>query len=289
MFTMFMNADNIYGQSKMKIALDSAAVKTDKEDPVTRLQSADAFNSLEDGQPTPPGYVEFRLLPTWAYSRAENNIFGIEPEIEYTPKGGKFLENAQVLASFFLEHDGTDNSGQLNLGWNQRWIKDAGPDKFQPTFGTLVEINFPLPGLRNTTAFKEGSKAGSFVKITAVIAKFVGPGSLYLNCSARRQFGSQTTSDGDVWTKNLFGYRLGYMWVIKEDKLNIIADINNESNEFKTLNTPGAEEHLRYNTFELSAQMRLSKHVTIGPGFLVGLDGRDETPSYGLGILLLVE
>ena len=46
-----------------------------KEDDVTRLQSCDAFNSLEDGQPTPPGFLEFRMLPTYAYSKAEFSIF----------------------------------------------------------------------------------------------------------------------------------------------------------------------------------------------------------------------
>ena len=154
-------------QSIVQSSIDS--VSNDKEDYVTRLQSADAFNTLEDGQPTPPGYVEFRALPTIAYSRAENYIIGIEPEIEFTPKGGKFVENGQLLASFFLEHDGTDNSGQLNLGWNQRWVTDGGPGKFKPTLGTLVEVNFPLPGLRTTDAFLEGSKAGSFVKITGAM------------------------------------------------------------------------------------------------------------------------
>lgn len=276
-------------QFHMQKAFSDAANQKGKEDPVTRFQSADAFNSLEDGQPTPPGFLEFRILPTWAYSRAENNIFGIEPELEYTPRGSKFLQNAQFLASFFLEHDGTDNSGQLNLGWNQRWVKDAGPNKATPTFGTLVEVNFPLPGLRNSPAFLEGSKAGSFVKITGVLAKFMGPGSIYLNLSARRQFGSETTSDGDEWTKKLFGYRLGYMWIVKPDRLNIIADVNNESNEFRTLKGPNAEEHLRYNTFEISTQIRLSRHLTIGPGLLLGIDGRDETPSYGAGVLLLFE
>ncbi|WP_293891678.1 hypothetical protein [Flavobacterium sp.] len=147
--------------------------KPPKEDDVTRLQSCDAFNSLEDGQPTPPGELEFRILPTFAYSKAESQIMGIEPELEYTPKSkSKFLENSQLLASFFLEHDGTDNSGQLNLGFNQRWIKDGGKKSSRPTIGTLLEINFPLPGLRNTPAFREGSKAGSFVKMTAVFANF---------------------------------------------------------------------------------------------------------------------
>lgn len=57
-----------------------------KEDNVTRLQSCDAFNSLEDGQPTPPRKLEVRVLPTFAYSKAESQIIGIEPELEFTPK-----------------------------------------------------------------------------------------------------------------------------------------------------------------------------------------------------------
>lgn len=272
-----------------------------KEDNVTRLQSCDAFNSLEDGQPTPPGYLEFRLLPTYAYSKAESQIMGIEPEVEYTPESKyAFLENAQVLASFFLEHDGTDNSGQLNLGYNQRWLKDAGKGKFRPTVGTLLEVNFPLPGLRNTTAFREGSKAGNFVKLTAVYAKFLGPGSIYLNLSAREQFGSVTTDsiysdsgikvDGDHWTKNLYGFRLGYNWTVKEDKLNVIVDYNYETNEFKTQpNAPADEHHLPYNTIEASLEWVVSKHLTVGPGFEFGIDHRDETPLYGFGCLLLFE
>ena len=271
-----------------------------KEDSVTYLQSADAFNSLEDGQPTPPGFLEFRVLPTYAYSRAENTIIGIEPELEYTPRGSSFARNSQLLASFFLEHDGTDNSGQLNLGWNQRWVKDGGRRSSTPTFATLVEVNFPLPGLRNTEAFINGSKAGSFAKITGVFAKFFGPGSIYLNLSARRQFGSETTDssidehgvlvDGDHWTQNLFGFRLGYNYIIKRDKLNLIVDYNHETNEFKTQPGAAADEfHRPYNTVEVSTQWVVSKHLTLGPGFLFGIDRRDETPVFGFGCLFLFE
>ncbi len=274
---------------------------TPKEDNVTRLQSCDAFNSLEDGQPTPPGFLEFRALPTFAYSRAENQIIGIEPELEYTPRSkNKMLENAQLLASFFLEHDGTDNSGQLNLGWNERWVSDAGKGHAQPTLATLVEVNFPLPGLRTTEPFLNGSKAGNFLKITGVYAKFLGPGSIYLNVSARRQFGSITTDsilsetgiklDGDHWTKNLFGFRVGYNWIVKEDKLNVIVDYNRETNEFKTQAGAAADEiHLPYNTIEASIEWVVSKHLTLGPGLEFGLDGRDETPFYGFGCLFLFE
>ena len=275
--------------------------KEPKEDDVTRLQSCDAFNSLEDGQPTPPGELEFRVLPTFAFSKAESQIIGIEPEVEYTPKSkSKFLENSQLLASFFLEHDGTDNSGQLNLGFNERWIKDGGKKSLRPTIGTLLEINFPLPGLRNTPAFTEGSKAGSFVKMTAVLAKFLGPGSIYLNFSAREQFGSVTTDsiyddtgikvDGDHWTKFLYGFRLGYNWVVKENKLNVIVDYNLETNEFKTQPDAAPDEiHLPYNTIEASVQWVVNKHLTVGPGFEFGVDHRDETPQYGLGCLFLFE
>jgi hypothetical protein len=274
-----------------------------KEDNVTRLQSCDAFNSLEDGQPTPPGFLEFRALPTFAYSRAESQIIGIEPELEFTPKSKcKFLENSQLLASFFLEHDGTDNSGQLNLGWNQRWIKDGGKDHFKPTIGTLLEVNFPLPGLRNTEPFINGSKAGSYVKITGVYAKFLGPGSIYLNLSARQQFGSVTTDsifndatppikvDGDHWTKYLYTFRIGYNWVVKEDKLNIIVDYDHQTNEFQTQPNAAPDEiHKPYNIIEASTEWVISKHLTIGPGILFGIDGRDETPMYGFGCLFLFE
>lgn len=272
-----------------------------KEDNVTRLQSCDAFNSLEDGQPTPPGFLEFRILPTYAFSLAESQIIGVEPELEFTPKSkSKFLENSQVLASFFLEHDGTDNSGQLNLGWNQRWLKDGGKGTFKPTIGTLVEVNFPLPGLRTTPAFINGSKAGNFVKVTAVYAKFLGPGSIYLNFGAREQFGSVTTDstlndkgikvDGDHWTHYLYSFRIGYNWVIKEDLLNLIVDYNLETNEFQTQpNAAPDEHHMPYNTIEASIEWVVGKHLTLGPGFLFGIDGRDETPRYGFGCLMLFE
>lgn len=278
---------NCWSQTISQLLMDTVA--NDKEDGVTRLQSADAFNTLEDGQPTPPGLIEFRALPTLAYSRAETYIIGVEPEVEFTPKGNSFVENGQLLASFFLEHDGTDNSGQLNLGWNQRWVTDGGPGKFKPTLGTLVEVNFPLPGLRNTDAFLEGSKAGSFVKITGVYAKFMGPGSFYLNLSARRQFGSEITSDGDVWTENLYGFRVGYKWMVIPDKLDIIVDYNNESNEFVTQPGPDAEQHKPYNTIEASTEWELGEHLTLGPGVEFGIDQRDETPIYGFGLLVLIE
>ena len=151
----------------------------------------------------------------------------------------------------------------------------------------MLEVNFPLPYLRKTDAFLEGSKAGNFVKLTFVYAKFIGPGSFYLNFGYREQFGTEITSDGDVWTKYLHSFRIGYNWVVKEDKLNIIVDYNNETNEFAT--QPGGEVHKSYNTFEASTEWVVSKHLTLGPGIEVGLDGRDETPIFGFGCLMLFE
>ena len=127
------------------------------------------------------------------------------------------------------------------------------------------------------------------MKVTGVYAKFMGPGTFYVNLSARRQFGSKTTSDGDVWTKDLYGFRVGYNWIVIKDKLNIIADYNNESNEFATQLGAGAEQHRPYNTIEISTQWKVSEHLTLGPGFEFGIDKRDETPVYGFGILALFE
>jgi hypothetical protein len=96
--------------------------------------------------------------------------------------------------------------------------------------------------------------------------------------------------DGDHWTKNLFTYRVGYNWIVKKDKFNIIVDYEHQTNEFKTQPNASADElHKPYNLVEASVEWVVSKHLTLGPGFLFGVDHRDETPRYGVGCLFLFE
>jgi hypothetical protein len=247
------------------------AEEEEEEDPIALAQSVDSFNGLEDGQPTPPGHLEYRLAAGWDHGFGKDFGYEAEPELEYTPKSPTaFLENLQVLGAVELEGGGTEFEPSMNLGWMQRWLADGGPDSWVPTIAGLTELNMPL-----VTGFTAGLP-GDSVTETVTVAKIVGPGSAYLNGEITGMLGKE-----DDMRHLILGMRAGYKWVAVEDKVAVILDYDRLQSE--SLSGKDA------NVGELSLQWGVNDHLTLGPGISVGLDKNPETPRFGAGLMILVE
>ena len=294
----------------------NGAQAQEAEDEVTSEQSVDAYNSLEDAQPGPPGVFEQRLYLTWGYVPAEGNTPSETLEFSYTGKG--HLQNSEFLLAQYFEHDDVDNTTAFVGGWNQRWLRDAGRGHWLPSVGTLTEYWLRTPFLIQGDAFAPGATNGDHIGETLTIAKYLGPGSLYLNGEVeRRLFNSAIcVTDQDVaiqpedapdqngilapnydgcdyWAPWTLAARVGYQWNAIPDKLNIVVDYIHETNEFKTQTAsetlPEPETHFPYDMGEVAVSWHVNSHWTISPGVQFGLDGHEETPAYEAGLFLLHE
>lgn len=288
----------------------------DVEDAVTSEQSVDAYSELEDAQPGAPGRLEERLWLTWGYVPAEGFTPSDELEFSYTPKGK--LSNSEFLISQYFEHDDVDNTTAINFGWNQRWVKDGGRKSWVPSIGTLTEYWMRTPGLITLPSMAPGATQGDHIGETLTIAKYLGPGTIYVNGEASlRVFETQIcvteedvaiqpgdapdqngsalpNYDGcDYWAPWTFAVRAGYKLPVVQDRLDVVADYVDETNEFVTQQKsdtyPEPEVHHPYELAELALMVHLGDHWTLSPGIMVGLDGHEETPQYETGLFLLHE
>lgn len=287
------------------------------EDQVTTDQSVDAYSELEDAQAGPPKVLEERLFLTWGYVPAEGFTPSDELEVSYTP-GGRFGTHSELLVSQYFEHDDVDNTTAFNLGWNQRWVKDGGRKSWIPSIGTLTEYWLRTPGVIKGTHFAPGATQGDHIGETLTIAKYLGPGTIYLNGEVeRRVFNSEIcvnandvaiqpgdapdqngialpNFDGcDYWAPWTLSARIGYNLPIIPDKFNVVVDYVHETNEFVTqtasVTLPEPEKHVPYELGEVAVMWHVNPHWTLSPGVQIGLDGHDETPTYETGLFLLHE
>ena len=299
--------------------LHAAGVESspDEEDQVTSDQSVDAYSELEDAQPGPPRTLEERLWLTWGYVPAEGFTPSDELELSYTP-GGKVGRNMEFLVSQYFEHDDVDNTTAFNLGWNVRLVKDGGRKSAIPSIGLLTEYWMRTPGLISLPSMAPGATQGDHIGETLTIAKYLGPGTLYLNGEiSRRVFNTQIcvteadvaiqpadapdqnglalpNYDGcDYWAPWTLSARIGYKVPIIKEHLDLVVDYIHETNEFITQKAsdtlPEPETHHPYEMAEISTMVHLGEHWTLAPGILVGLDGHEETPQYETGLFLLHE
>lgn len=297
-------------------ALAADPTPPDDEDEVSADQSVDGYTELEDAQAGKPGNLEERLWLTWGYVPAEGYTPNDTLELSYTGKG--LLRNSEFDLAQYFEHDDVDNSSGFNFGWMQRWVKDGGRKSAIPSVGTLTEYYLRTPGLITLPAFAPGATVGDHISEILTVAKYVGPGTLYLNGEAQMQlFNSQIcVNDQDVayqpkdapdqngpalpnydgcdyWAPFTFVARVGYKLPIIHDKLDIEADFTHETNEFTTQKAsdtlPAPETHYPYEMGNVAAIWHINEHWTLSPGVLFGLDGREETPMYEAGIFLLHE
>lgn len=304
----------LYALFAPAFAADGAAAP-DEEDDVTRDQSVDGYTELEDAQPGTPGHVEGRLWLTYGYVPAEGYTPSYTIEGSYTGKG--FLRNTEFDLNQYFEHDDVDNSIGITGGWMQRWVKDGGRKSAVPSVGTLVEYYLRIPGVIQQPDFAPGATVGDHLSAILTVAKFLGPGSLYLNGEVQHQFfNSQIcTNEDDVayqpaeapdhspdlpnydgcdyWAPWTFVARIGYQFPIVKDKLSAEVDFTHETNEFTTQvasdTLPEPEIHYPYEMGNVSLTWHATDHWSFSPGVLFGLDGHEETPSYEAGLFILLE
>lgn len=244
--------------------LKSEQTLSSREDALTERQSVDAFNSLEDGQPSLAGKMELQLQFGWKTTSGEHDPFEFSTELQYTPDGNEFLRNMQLILGVPVEMGlgGVEGNADIDLGWQQRWVKEDG---MMPTISTLAEIRLP-------TGYHSSGVDGT---LTGILAKEMGSGTAFLN-------GWVKTANGDN-VEDLrhfqWGARAGYKYRVS-DTLALIGDYFIESSE--------EEGHSNVNALEFSAEYRFNEHVTIGPGILVGLDDNEETPNLGAGLRLQI-
>ena len=287
-----------------------------EEDEVSATQSVDGYTELEDAQAGRSGNLEERAWLTFGYVPAEGYTPSDTLELSYTGRGR--LRNSELDLSQYFEHDSVDNTSGFTLGWMQRWVKDGGKGSLIPSVGTLTEYYLRTPGLIRLPAFAPGATVGDHVSEILTVAKYLGPGTLYLNGEATAQLFSSvicTNSDDvayqpdeapdqngaeapnyprcDYWAPFTFAARIGYKVPVIEDRLDITVDFTHETNEFATqaasATLPHPEEHHPYEMGNVAALWHVNERWTLSPGVLFGLDGHEETPSYEAGLFILHE
>lgn len=243
-------------------ATDIDEVSLEEADTLRERQSIDAFTSLEDGQPGAPGEFELQFDFGWKTTSEESDPALFEPELKYTPNGNEFLRNAKftLAAPMELGNGGFDGNADVEFGWQQRWVSEDG---WLPTLATLAEVRIP-------SGYQSAGVDGT---LTGIVAKDLGPGTLYFNAFAK-------TANGDN-VEDLrhfqWGFRTGYKWRINPD-VALIADYVHQASE--------QEGHSNINLLEVSGEWHIDEHLTIGPGISIGLDDNEETPNFGAGFRL---
>ncbi|MCB1326494.1 MAG: hypothetical protein H7A21_06120 [Spirochaetales bacterium] len=183
----------------------------------------------------------------------------------------RWLSNADTADSLIesdqpdFEQDTVSDETSVNLGWSQRWIADGGESSFRPTISTVSELSLPL---------SERADRGQTGTVTLVLSKFVGPGSVYLNLAGSSVFGN---ADRDL--KSAYAVeRIGYQWNVSGDEFTIIVGLAHEESDER--GQPGAT------TAEIAFKWITAGDIAIGPGLFFGVDGRETTPKFGVGLTL---
>jgi len=245
-------------------------------DDVAARQSVDAFSSLEDGQPNEPGQVQGQVEVSWQTRRNQPDQYSLAPEIQWTPDGGEFVRNTQIILGVPLQLGlgQVDGNGDVQFGWQQRWVRQS---ERLPTLATLLEIRVPSG---------RGS-AGVDGRLSGIVAQDVGPGTGYFNLWAECVNGNNLDRGGqnivgtdiDPGPRNFrWGTRVGYKWLINET-YSLIGAYRYEASEIR-----GNGD---INALEVSSEVHIGTRLTIGPGIAIGLDGNEETPAISAGIRIL--
>jgi hypothetical protein len=264
---------------------DTATKKEQEQEPVEDvmedIQSFNTYISLEDGQPGQRGEWQFNYFNGWETQDHESDPWLMEMELEYSPNvpGCWFMQNAKFGINMPVEllNGGVEGNGDINLLWKQRLIEEE-ESNWWPTVTLENELRLP-------TGYHSNGVDYTF---QTVVAKQVGPGTAVFNGFLTSANGNNNLEQASWWDQALgeeddslrhlqWGLRAGYKWRLT-DQFALLADYTYQSSELK-----GEENQ---NIGEFAAEWRVNEHLTIGPGILFGLDGNEDTPNFGAGILV---
>jgi len=238
---------------------DGAENRGDADD-VAKRQSVDAFTSLEDGQPGEPGEWELEFNLGSITTSDESDPITLETELQYTFDGGDFLRNMQLSLEVpvVMGNGDVDGNADVEMKWQQRWVVEH---DLVPTLATLVEVRVP-------TGFQS---EGVDVGVTGIVAKDWGPGTIYLNALIESANGDNVEDVRDLQ----WAFRTGYKWRFDERTAFIFDYVHRSSEEHGDSNS---------DLIELAGEFHVDDHLTIGPGIMIGIDDKDETPNFGAGV-----
>lgn len=219
-------------------------------DSVTDRQSNDAFNSILDGQPSPPGHPEASITLAWEEEQGGQFQLGIE----LTPTGPRVLRNA--LFRVFVEtvnvgEEANDTEHSIFLQWQQRW-RAAGAG--WPTIASAATVQVPLD-----------APDAPEVVLAGIVAADAGAGVAYLNIYSETVQGS---SPGRA-----HGGVLGY-------KLPLTASLSAYGDVL--LQRQAGETTV---TAELSSELDFASGMTVGPGVSLAFTPGSE-PVWGAGVFI---
>ncbi len=256
-----------------------ASGEDSEDDDVAGRQSVDSFISIEDGQPGDPGSWELAIDFGWQKVRAEEahelssthsqmletrtvfeDIYEAGYELKYTGKGSPFRDNMKlsITQGAELGSGRSDGNGDAELNWQQRWHAESGK---VPTLATLLTVRLPTGN----------GSTGADVTLTGILDKDLRPGTVYFSA-----WGTTPIDVEDDAVRNfIWGAQFGYKWLVAKRFALYGNYIFKSSEEF------GKKES---KILEFAAQYEVNENLILGPGILVGLDNRDETPEFGAGI-----
>jgi len=252
------------------------------EDVMEDLQSFNTYISLEDGQPGQRGEWQVNIFNGWQTQSHESDPWLMLLELEYSPNcpSSWLLSNAKFGIDVPLElgNGGVDGNGDVELNWKQRLVTEQ-TGEWWPTVS--LENGIRLPTGDNSS--------GVDWTLEGVVAKQLGPGTAVFNAFLTSANGDNNLERASWWEKSTgqgedddlrhfqWGLRVGYKWRLT-DNFAILGDYINQSSELNG--------ERNQNIGEIAAEWRVNDHFTIGPGIMFGLDGQDETPRFGAGVLV---
>ena len=208
-------------------------------------KSVATYSSVVDGQPGSPGQVGI----TGLFGVAKD-FWEAETAVQYTGESS-FLEQSLFTLTFPIVNGGSANSGTDVFGsfaWQQRWYGDEN----DPTnFATVVAVQWPVDAA--------GEDADVFASVS--FAHVTGPGVWYLNGSI-----DVSTDPGPIGWDVLVGYKRPI-----NDSFALIGDVIYDSTDTVTT--------------EVSAQITVDDHWTVGPGVSFAKTVTDSSDlAFGAGV-----
>lgn len=237
-------------------AADGAMTKEEGEKYAqTERQTVYSYTTLVDG--TPDNQL-IAIGAKFGYASYPNDskahlVAGPQLKVSYKDLAIRVHDTERIGAG--------DGYGGAAIGWQQRWVTEKGN---MPTLSTLLEVGYSRESGSNKSLNVD-------VKIMGIAAKNIWRGTAYANV-----WGT-IANESYIHNERRFqpGMLLGYKWRTCE-QFSLIGAYALKASRSK-------DTHV-VNTLELAAEYRPTNYFSVGPGIVIGLDGGEETPTFGAGV-----